>query len=300
GYLYSGNPPGSNGDYIHYNRETDHYLASVSKSITSVIFGAAVKEGFIDNLDDKIVDLLPEYSDILTGAKAEITVKDLLTMSSGLAWDESSRPYGNQLNDVTALFNSEDPIAYILSRSMMYSPGSEFHYNSGGTNVLGAIIQKKTGMSLLDIGNEYLFDPLNVKGGAWQRMGGNYFFASGGLFLRPRELAKIGYLFLNNGYWEDHQVISEDWISESVSDHIQTKGRTLPLSHAYGFQWWLQDYQVNGRTYHSFLAAGWGDQYMIIFPEEEMMIVFNGGNYLSGGSISPFSLVRDYVLVALR
>ncbi|MFC2086138.1 serine hydrolase domain-containing protein [Bacteroidota bacterium] len=299
GYLYSANPPGSNGEFISYNKETDHYLASVSKTITSVIFGAAVKEGFIDNLNDKVVDIFPEYNDILSDAKADITLKHLLTMSSGLAWDESSTSYENPTNDVVALFNSDDPIAYTLSRTLLYSPGTQFLYNSGGTNVLGAVVEKATGMSLLDFGNDYLFDPLNIEGGSWQRLPSGYFFASGGIYLRPRELAKIGYLFLHNGYWGDVQIVTEDWIAESVDDHIETHGRTLPTATGYGYQWWLQDFHTGGHTYECFFAAGWGEQYMFVFPELEMIVVFNGGNYLSGGSISIFSLLENYILESL-
>ena len=300
GYLYSSNPPGSNGDFIQYDRETDHFLASESKTITSVLFGIAVKEGFIDDLDEKVLSIFPEYEDILTGAKADITIKQMLTMSSGLAWDESSTAYGDPANDVTALFDSDDLLAYVLSRPLLYTPGIEFLYNSGTTNVLGAIIEKATGMSLLDFGNEYLFDKLNIQGGVWQRLPSGYYFASGGIFLRARELAKIGYLFLNDGYWGDDQVVTPEWISESVEEHILTKGRTLPMAHGYGYQWWLEDFEANGHTYHSFFAAGWGDQYMFVFPEEDMIVVFNGGNYLSGGSISPFSLVPNFILDALQ
>ncbi|HUX95961.1 MAG TPA: serine hydrolase [Bacteroidales bacterium] len=300
GYLYVWDPPGSNGDFIQYDRETDHFLASVSKSITSVLFGVAMKEGFINTVDDKVIDIFPEYKEILTDAKADITIKQLLTMSSGLAWDESSTSYEDPANDVRAMFDSDDPLDYVLSRPLLYPPGTQFLYNSGGTNVLGAVIQKYSGKSLLDFGNEYLFNPLNVEGGAWQRLSPDYYFASGGIFLRPRELAKIGYLFLNNGYWGDKQIITPDWIAESVEKHIATQGRTLTLAHGYGYQWWLEDFQVNGHTYNSFLAAGWGDQYMFIFPAEDLMIVFNGGNYLKGGSISPFSLVGNYILISIQ
>jgi CubicO group peptidase (beta-lactamase class C family) len=296
GYLYSSDPPGSNGDYIQYNRETDHYLASVSKTITSVIFGAAIKEGFIENINSKVVNFFPEYEHILTDAKADITLQNLLTMSSGLSWDESSSSYEDPSNDVVQLFHSEDPIEYILSLPLIDPPGTQFLYNSGNTNVLGAVIEKCTGKSLLDFANEYLFIPLNVEGGVWQRLPGGYFFASGGLFLRPRELGKIGQLFLNNGYWGDHQVISKEWIAESVYEHINTQGRTLPQADSYGYQWWIMDFHANNRTYSSFLAAGWGDQYMFVFPEEEMIIVFNCGNFLSFGGISPFSLVENYIL----
>lgn len=298
GYLYSGNPPGSNGDYIQYDSETDHFLASVSKTVTSVIFGIAVKEGFITNIDEKIINIFPQYSDILTGEKADITIRHLLTMSSGLAWDETSSPYGDPTNDVTQLFTSDDPVKYILSRTLLTTPGESFLYNSGGTNVLGAIIGKYTGMSLLDFGNIYLFDPIDVKGGMWQKMGGDLFFASGGLFLRPRELAKLGFMFINGGYWKEKQLVTDEWILDSTSEHILTNGRTLRMAHAYGYQWWMMDFHANNITYPCFFAAGWGDQYMFIFPDQNLIVVFNGGNYLMSGTISQFDLVEDYILKA--
>ena len=300
GYLYSSDPPGSNGDYVQYDRETDHYLASVSKSITSVIFGAAIKAGYIESVDQKVIDVLPEYKDILIGEKADITLEHLLTMSSGLAWDETSTSYGNPANDVTALFISEDPIEYILSREMVSSPGEEFLYNSGATNVLGAVVQKFAGMSLLEFGNEALFEPLNIQGGLWQRIAGGYFFASGGIFLRPRELAKIGFLILNDGYWGSTRVITGDWITESIREHITTDGKTLPMAHSYGYQWWHMDFNAGGQEYHCFFAAGWGDQYMFIFPDQNLIVVFNCGNFISSGPLSPFSLMEDYLLVSLN
>jgi CubicO group peptidase (beta-lactamase class C family) len=300
GYLCSWDPPGSNGDYIQYDGETDHFPASVSKSVTSVLFGLTVKEGFIDNLDKKVVDIFPEYKDILTDAKAEITIKQLLTMLSGLAWDESSTSYEDPANDLNAMFYSDDPLAYVLWCPLLYQPGTQFLYNSGGTNVLGAIIEKYTGMSLLEFGNKYLFDPLNIEEVEWRRMPSDYYFASSGLSLSPRELAKIGYIFLNNGYWGNDQIINPDWITESVQEHIETQGRTLPLAYGYGYQWWLEDFQANDHTYNSYFAAGWGDQYMFIFPGEKLIIVFTGGNYLKGGKISPFSIVPDYILSALE
>ena len=157
GYLYSGDPPGSDGDYIMYDRETDHFLASVSKTVTSVIYGIAVKEGFITDLDEKIIDIFPQYSDVLTGDKGDITVRHMLTMSSGLAWDESSAPYGDPSNDVTKLFLSDDPLKEILSNTLLTIPGQTFLYNSGSTNVIGAVIEKHTGISLLNFREQLSF-----------------------------------------------------------------------------------------------------------------------------------------------
>lgn len=216
GYLFTMDPPGFNGEHIMYTRETDHFLASVSKSITSVIFGAAVKAGYIESVDQKLVEILPEYEDVLIGEKAGITLAHLLTMSSGIEWDESSKPYGDPDNHVTGLFSAEDPIEFALSLDMVSEPGEEFLYNSGSTNVLGAVVQKVTGRSLLEYGNEVLFDPLGMSGGSWEQLPGGYYFASGGIYLRPRELAKIGHLFLNDGFWGSEQVStcssSRSWI----------------------------------------------------------------------------------------
>lgn len=298
GYQYSNDPPGSNGDFILFNRETDHFLASVSKSVTSVIFGAAVKAGFINNVDTLLVDVLPEYEHILVGEKADITLEHLLCMSSGLDWDEWSTSYEDPANDVVALFNEEDPIEYILNKAMISSPGDEFHYNSGGTNVLGAIIEKETGMSLLDFGNEYLFDPLNIQGGLWEKMAAGYYFASGGIYLRPRELTKIGYLFLNEGSWNNKQIITREWISESRAPHIQT-GDLIPQSESYGYQWWIMNFQANNQTYECFFAAGWGDQYMFIFPEQEMIITINSGNFSGTVNMSVIGFVEKYILPGL-
>jgi CubicO group peptidase (beta-lactamase class C family) len=299
GYLYANNPPGSNGDFIQYDRETDHYLASVSKSITSVIFGAAVKEGYIPTVDTLLRDVLPEYQHILTGQKEGITLEHLLTMSSGLHWDEWSKSFEDPENDVIALFHEEDPMEYILSKHMINDPGQEFLYNSGGTNVLGAVIERATGMGLLEFGNQYLFGPLQVEGGIWERMAGGYMFASGGIYLRPREQAKIGSLFLNGGYWAGQQIITDDWIEASSTEHIVTNS-LIPRAHAYGYQWWIMDYQANGRSYECFFAAGWGDQYIFVFPEQDMMVVVNSGNFLEYGGVSVFGLVEDYILPSLQ
>lgn len=298
GYQYSNDPPGSNGDYILFDRETDHYLASVSKSVTSVIFGAAVKAGFIANVDTLLADVLPEYAHILVGEKAGITLEHLLCMSSGLQWDEWSTSYEDPTNDVVALFHEDDPIAYILSKPLISSPGDEFHYNSGGTNVLGAVVEKETGMSLLDFGNEYLFDPLNIQGGLWEKMAGGYYFASGGIYLRPRELTKIGYLFLNEGSWEDHQIITREWINASTAPHVQTD-ELIPRSDSYGYQWWHMDFHANDHTYECFFAAGWGDQYMFILPDQEMIITINSGNFAGAVNMSVFAFVENHILSGL-
>ena len=132
----------------------------------------------------------------------------------------------------------------------------------------------------------------------WERMAGGYMFASGGIYLRPREQAKIGSLFLNEGYWGNKQIITEDWISSSFTEHIETDD-LIPQAHAYGYQWWIMDFHINGQPLHCIFAAGWGDQYIFIFPEPDMIVVVNSGNFLTYGGISFFALLEEYILSGL-
>jgi len=291
--------PDLNGELMDYSRTTDHPMQSVSKSVTSVIFGIAVKEGYFPDLHKKIIEYFPEYADILTGEKADITIHHLLTMGCGLAWDESTYPVGDSRNDIMQLFASEDPMRYILSKPLLSTPGTQFLYNSGATNVLGAIIEKATGMGFLDYANQKLFDPLQSEGGAWSAYSNGQIHASGGLKFKARELVKIGLLFLKNGSWEGHQIITPGWIDKSQTEYVSSINNFFPGTPGYGYYWWLTDFTVNETSHKCFFAAGWGDQYMFIIPDLDMIIEFNSGNYLGVCEISPFDLVNDYILKAV-
>ncbi|HAF29672.1 MAG TPA: hypothetical protein DCG75_11560 [Bacteroidales bacterium] len=298
GYKLDYNAEDLNGELMDYTRTTDHPMQSISKSVTSVIFGIAVKEGYFPDLNKKIIDYFPEYTDILTGEKANVTIHHLLTMTCGIAWDESTYPIGDPRNDITQLFASEDPIYFILSRPLVSSPGTIFSYSSGATNVIGAIIEKETGMGFLDYANQKLFDPLRSEGGAWSAYSNGQIHASGGLKFKARELTKIGLLFLNDGMWEGNRIITSDWINSSQYEHVTSIANFFPNS-GYGYYWWLTSFIVKGVSYKCFFAAGWGDQYMFIIPDLDMIIEFNSGNYLGTSSISPFDLVNNYILKAI-
>jgi CubicO group peptidase (beta-lactamase class C family) len=287
-----------NGVLMDYTRTTDHPMQSVSKSVTSVIFGIAVKEGYITDLNKKIIDYFPEYNDVLTGEKANVTIHHLLTMTSGIAWDESTYPIGDPRNDISQLFASTDPIRFILAKPLLTTPGTTFSYNSGSTNVIGAIIEKATGLGFLDYANQKLFDPLRSEGGAWSGYRNGQIHASGGLYFKARELCKIGLLFLNNGQWEGNQIITTDWIDKSQYNYVTSTANFFPNS-GYGYYWWLTNFTVNGVSHKCFFAAGWGDQYMFIIPSLDMIVEFNSGNYQGTSRISPFDLMNSYILKAI-
>jgi hypothetical protein len=297
GYAFVWDSPGSDGAWMEYTRETDHFMASVSKTVTSVVVGCAAREGLLPDLDRTVLDCFPEYGDILTDSKADLTLRHLITMTSGLAFDETTYPYSDPRNDITAMFAAADPLRYVLDMPLTSPPGDRFFYNSGTTNVLAAAVARAAGMSFLDYANLRLFDPLNTQGGVWKAFPSGHTFASGGLFLRPRELAKIGLLFLNDGLWKGKPIVDPEWIGRSLGQHVATIG--FPFAFAYGYLWWIRDFDGNGATCRCYFAAGWGDQYLFLIPALDMIIVFNCGNYRVIARISPFDLVEEYILKAL-
>jgi CubicO group peptidase (beta-lactamase class C family) len=294
---YSISPPALGSTFISYNMDMLHYLASGSKSVTSVLFGIAIDKGFINNdVNKNIITYFPQYSSILTGEKENITVKHLLTMSSGLDWDESTYPFGDSRNDVTQLFQQSDPVRFVLAKNLLTQPGTMFYYNSGVTNVLADIIRMKSGLNLIEFAKKYLFQPLNITKYSWQKMRGEYYFASGGLSLRPRDMAKIGYLFLNQGQWDGQQIINPEWLEASKQNYINPN---LGFADGYGYQWWLKTVQSGENEIKYLFAAGYGEQLMFVVPALDLMVIFNCGYFDVPISVSPYQLIDDYIVPAL-
>lgn len=289
-------PPRQTSTYIQYKRDDLHYLASVSKSVTSVAFGNAVLNGFINSdMQKKVSEYLPQYSSILTGTKENLTVEHLLTMTTGLNFDETTYPYGDYRNDITRLFTRPDPIEFVLSKDMHAEPGEQFFYNSGATNVLAEIIRQTSGSNLLDYTVENVFTPLGITQYRWERLSSEYYFASGGLWLTPRDLAKIGSLFLNGGQWNGTQIISQEWVDASKAFHVNPH---WGMANGYGYQWW-SNWNTGIRNFQNyFFAAGYGEQMMYINPELDMIVVFNCGYFGTPELISPEGLLREYIVLS--
>jgi CubicO group peptidase (beta-lactamase class C family) len=170
--------------------------------------------------------------------------------------------------------NSGDPIRYVLSRPVAEVPGRKFVYNSGLSITLGGIITNISDQPFGSFVEENLFSPLGITNYYWWKYPNGTFQTGGGLYMLPRDMAKFGYLYLNNGMWNGRQIISKEWIENS------TKARLSIDSHwDYGYQWWLRTFHANSRAYESFAARGWGGQYIFVFPSLEMVVVFTGGNY---------------------
>jgi len=216
-----------------FDMNDTHNLCSVTKSFTSALIGIAIDKGFIQSVDQKVFNFFPEYSYLLTSApeKGDLTLKHLLTMTSGIDWDDESTSYFDPRNDMYQLFNSHDPIKYILSKDLAVTPGTIFDYANCNTNVLGEIVRQASDERLDKFAERYLFSKLGITDFEWQMLPNDVVFCSGDLRLRPRDMAKFGYLFLNGGIWKGERVISQQWIDISTQKFID------PNKYSADFTW---------------------------------------------------------------
>lgn len=267
--------------------------------------GLAVDRGFIPSVDSTVFFFYPEYADLRDQERGGITVGHMLAMCSGLAWDESSYPYDDPRSDTYQLIFGTDPVRFVLSKPVVTPPGTAFHYNSGTTNVLGDIVRKTSGLVLAEFAREHLFEPLGIADFDWLRcsIANHVTFASGGLYLRPRDMAKIGQLYLGEGVWNGERILSAEWVRQSTAQSIALHSTMLGPYHAYGYgyQWWLGRY--SGDTIDAYSARGWGNQYIVVLPGMEMVVVFTGGAYEISALDSPvmyYDVIQDDILSAVQ
>ena len=279
----------SAGNPRAFARDTLHEMHSATKSVNALLIGIAIDQGLIRGVDQPIASFFPEYADVFAAdqGKAAIRLKDCLSMTAGLSWDESL-PYTDPRNDHVAMNNSGDPVRYVLERPLATKPGTRFVYSSGISIVLGEIIHKASGLRADEFAERHLFAPLGIRHYHWERYPNQVVQTGGGLSLRPRDMAKIGSLVLNGGRWRGTQIVSEAWVRESICQQAPD----LP----YGYQWWqLGDPPRPAAAYG---ALGRGGQLIIVVPESDMVAVVSGWNDapLFGGPA--YDLLKRYILPA--
>ena len=248
-----------------YGVNSTHVLHSVSKSFTSAIVGVAVDRGLI-HLDDKVLDYFSEMTIQNRDPRKEaITVRDLLTMTTGLQWDEWSFDYESPLNDLSLMRASPNPYQYLLDRPMMARPGEKWVYNTGITDLLSEIVRMATGSDFLEYGVENIFQPLNITRYCWFTDEGGRYLGGSGLCLTTRDMAKFGYLYLNNGTWNGKAILSHKWVSESVRPISEPD----PVE-GYGYQWWsFPDLGV-------YYACGRHEQSIYVSPKMDLVVAITG------------------------
>jgi CubicO group peptidase (beta-lactamase class C family) len=248
--------------YNGFDRDSLADVRSVTKSVVSMLVGIAVARGDLDGVETPIGDILPPSVAILTEEQAGITVRDLLTMSGGWQWHESGDG-----GDYNRWVTSGNHLGYLLDRPTVAAPGTTFAYNSAAVHLLGVVLEEVVGRSLPAYADEHLFGPLGITDRRWEAMGGRV-NGGAGLDLRPRDLARLGQLFLQEGSTGDAQLLPASWVLGATAPAYDWSSSYGPLDDLnYGYLWWLD------RTRGAYLAWGYGGQFLYVAPNRALVVV---------------------------
>ena len=252
-------------------------------SFTSAVFGIALSKGYIKSIDQKITDFFPEILKGDTGSKkASITLRHLLTMSSGLEWS----------HNYEQMMTSNNWAEFVLNKPVIHEPGSVFHYNVGCSYLLMAVLDK-VGLDTEDFAQKHLFTPLGISSTEYMWRKDKYYKGilegGAGLIMRPRDMAKFGYLYLKGGFWDGQQIIPKAWIEESTKVQIKIPGSSFDTN--YGYQWLVSPF--------GFAAEGFNGQFIVISLEHDLVGVLTS-NLLGSKAEKAVNLGKTYILPAIQ
>ncbi len=278
-----------------FRRDSLNHVQSTTKSFTSALVGIAIDKGYIGGVDEPFFDYLPRYAHLRDADKDGITLEHLLTMTPGLEWNEGSVPTLDDSNDNMIGNRGDDYVAYALAKPVVAEPGTAWWYNSGCSMTLGEIVRSATGRSADVFAEQHLFGPLGITDYYWPLMAGGHVSTHGGLYVRPRDMAKFGQLYLQQGVWNSEQVISEEWVTASTQPYITIWGGIQ-----YGYQWWFE--VVHG--YDVPYTSGYGGQHIFVVPALGMVVV-TAADYSNSGAIGRqtgmiMELFKDGILPAAQ
>jgi len=267
--------------FYGFERDDLHPLESVTKSVVSLLSGILYDQGKLGALESPVSNFFP--SDIISQDFDKIHIRHLLTMSSGLKTNDQE------------MIQRTNRLTYLLNLHSTETPGLQFRYQAANAELLGAIIKKVSGQFTDTFAREHLFKPLGISRYDWETFKQDgYPLCSGALWLRPRDMAKIGQLVLNRGHWNVKQIVPTGWITESTRQQIETGiGKDN-----YSYQWWISDIPSGNRKYKLVWANGLGSQFIFIFPELNIVIVTTGGNWAGGNdgrSWDIFKMLEKYL-----
>jgi len=281
--------PNYYGQEIQFDRSKSHHNASATKSFISILMGIALENNFINSLDEKPFDFFPEYDSLLNwnDFKSQITLKHLITMTGGFEWQEDGESF------FSLIYPTSDWIKSTLDLPVVHTPGNYWDYFSPGPDVLGAVISKASGLHLSEFARQYLFNPMDIAVAEWYITPTGRAFGGGCHRMRPIDMAKIGYLILNNGKWNEQQIVSPQWITESTFE------RNLD----YGYLWWKFDIRSNNSNIKSTVAAGFGGQRIYIIPQLDAVVVFTAGYYNDEekylGGLHTHEIIEEYIVPSI-
>jgi CubicO group peptidase (beta-lactamase class C family) len=289
---------------VAHDPSVRHGLRSVSKSFTSTLVGIAIDQGHIASVDAPLRDLLPGHAHLLTGEKSDLTLRHVLTMSTGLRWAEGGAVENDEDDDQYDLEAAADPVRMVLARESEEAPGVEFNYSTGLTQVLAGIVETTTGIPLLAYADSVLFKPLGIEDWEWFHLGNARPAAGAGLHLTARDMAKLGQVYLDHGRWQGRSIVSADWVAAAFEPWIEAPSPNSPphvTYSAYGFQWWYDTHEWAGRSIAVHSATGNGGQRVIVVPELDLVVAVFAGFYEDpANGWTPDAIVREYVFPSVQ
>jgi CubicO group peptidase (beta-lactamase class C family) len=290
-----------------------HGVASCSKAVMSSLVGVAIQQGYLKSLQQRMVDFFPGRHIANRDARKEaITIEQLMTMSSGL--------HGIYTDTEVTLYDmraSSDWVQFMLDQPMDDEPGTCFTYSSGASHIVSAILTQATGRPMLELAREYLFGPLGIRDVVWPSDPQGYTRGWGHLQLQPQDMARFGYLFLNDGMWEGRRLLPPGWVTESTRLHFDP----WPRGHGYGLLWWLQcasskpgardepaegalgsPLQAQGHGFGPvqwYFAAGIGVQLIAVHPGTRLVCVTTGSTDQEDRD-TLFQILEEHVVGSAR
>lgn len=276
-----------------YRRGDLHTMQSVTKTVTSVVIGVAMARGQFPVLDTPVLTFFdPAKVANVDDRKRRMTIRHLLTMTSGLDWDEDL-PYADPKNDSSRMEASFDWVRYTIDRPMAQEPGATFKYSSGVTQLLSHIFRVATAQDIEEYAARHLFAPLGIDRYFWKRSPTGLVDTEGGLYLTSRDVAKIAYLFVKNGVWEGKPIVQPEWVTQSLAPSV-----SVGAGVQYGFKWWLYPYAAGDKRL-AWGGSGLGGQRPIYFPDYDLLVVFTGWNILPNTANMTPRIAIDRILEAL-
>jgi CubicO group peptidase (beta-lactamase class C family) len=291
-------PWGAEPKAYDFDATTKHDMRSVSKSVTSLLVGIAADRRLLA-VDEPLIKFFPDYAAVRGPGWEKITLRHLLTMSSGMQWDEA-RAWTDPKNDEPHLVTEADPLKYVLSKPIVSPPDAIWTYNGGGTDLLGAVVEKAAGKPFDAFAREALFEPLGITDWEWKNYLNGKIAPAAGLRLRPRDAAKIGQLVLDMGAWGGRQIVSAGWIDDSIKPRFQAIGYFGGLFF-YGYQWWIGRTLSDGTGIPWIAAQGWGGQRIYIVPEFDIVVMTTSGmiGHPREG-VAALEILGNFVIPAIR
>ena len=290
--------------YREFDAQSLHDLRSVTKSVTSLLLGIALGDDFAAALERPVIEFFPELADRIAPGVEQVTLRHLLTMTTGLEWNEMEVPYSNPQNDEIRMYHSGDPVEFVLSRPLRDAPGARWYYHGGTTMVLAALVEQISGQPFLEFARARLFEPLGIEMRHVEWRGLGFFWkrsatlpsAASGLRMRAPDLARIGQLVLDGGRWQGRQLVPRGWIDASLARQVeQDTPWNVDGIYGYGFQWWHAAFHGRWGDFDAACGTGFGGQRLCVLPAERLVVVIFAGNYGNGIRLVPERLLAAVV-----